>query len=174
MSNDVTQWLAQIRAVRQQLADSIRDRDAAHESAANWRELYNTEAQQRRTETRLAQEEVQSLKAQIRQLQAEVAPPTKAPDDPEAAAAIAQTVSQVETVEELRAQLTEALVERDRLLSALKAEQSNHSQTRKSLTAVIGDTIDQLAKERGTYVDKPGGSSSEVSGLDQPGQGETS
>jgi hypothetical protein len=69
MSNDVTQWLAQIKALRQQLADSISDRDAAYESADNWRQLYTNEAQQRRTEARLAQEQVESLKAQLRKLQ---------------------------------------------------------------------------------------------------------
>jgi hypothetical protein len=33
------------------------------------------------------------------------------------------------------------MVERDRLMDALKTEQANHAQTRKSLTAVIGDTM---------------------------------
>jgi len=41
------------------------------------------------------------------------------------------------------------MAERDRLIDALRTEQANHAQTRKSLTAVIGDTIGQLAKERG-------------------------
>ena len=147
MSNDVTQWLAQIKALRQQLADSISDRDTAYESAANWRQLYTNEAQQRRTETRLAQEQVESLKAQLRQLQGD-ASRLKA-DDPEAASVIDQEVAQLQTIEELQAKLKQVLVERDRLMDALKIEQANHAQTRKSLTAVIGDTIDQLAKERG-------------------------
>ena len=49
MNNQVTQWLDQIKALKQQLADCIRDRDAAYESADNWRQLYTNEAQQRRT-----------------------------------------------------------------------------------------------------------------------------
>ncbi|MEW6497615.1 MAG: hypothetical protein AB1589_34700, partial [Cyanobacteriota bacterium] len=65
MSNDVTQWLTEIKQLKQQLADTISDRDSAYESAANWRQLYTNEAQQRRTETRLAQEQLESLKAQI-------------------------------------------------------------------------------------------------------------
>jgi predicted RNase H-like nuclease (RuvC/YqgF family) len=146
MSNDVTQWLAQIKALKQQLADSISDREAANESAANWRNLYNTEAQQRRTEAKLAQQQLESLKAEIRQLQQESS--RLKSDDPDAASAIEQEVAQLQSTEELKAKLTEVLLERDRLLDALKIEQANHAQTRKSLTAVIGDTIDQLAKER--------------------------
>jgi chromosome segregation ATPase len=149
MSNDITQWIAQIKTLKQQLADSISDRNAAYESADNWRQLYANEAQQRRTEAKLAQQQIDALKAEIRQLQGE-SPPLKA-DDPEAASAIEQELAKLETVEELKAKLKEVLVERDRLMDALKTEQTNHAQTRKSLTSVIGDTIDQLAKERGNH-----------------------
>jgi predicted nuclease with TOPRIM domain len=58
-------------------------------------------------------------------------------------------LAKLETVEELKAKLKEVMVERDRLIDQLKTEQANHAQTRKSLTAVIGDTMDQLTKERG-------------------------
>jgi len=153
MSNEVTQWLAQIKALKQQLADSVSDRDAAYESAANWRQLYTNEAQQRRTEARLAQEQIETLKAQIQQLQGDSSR-LKA-DDPEAASAIEQEVAQLQTLEELKAKLKEVLAERDRLMDALKIEQTNHAQTRKSLTAVIGDTIDQLTKERGNQQPSP-------------------
>ncbi|HBB36076.1 MAG TPA: hypothetical protein DDZ80_07550 [Cyanobacteria bacterium UBA8803] len=148
MSNDVRQWLAEIKELKQQLADSIRDREAANESAENWRQLYNTEAQQRRTEAKLAQQEIANLKLQIRQLQQESSKLKS--QDPGAASAIEQEVANLQTVEELKTKLTEVMMERDRLLDALKIEQANHAQTRKSLTAVIGDTIDQLAKERGS------------------------
>lgn len=146
MSNDVTQWLAQIKELKQQLADSRRDHEAANESAANWRQLYNTEAQQRRTESRLAQQEIDALKAEINQLKQESS--RLKSDDPDATSAIEQQVGKLQTVEELRAKLTEAMIERDRLIDALKIEQANHAQTRKSLTAVIGDTVDQLTKQR--------------------------
>ena len=149
MSNDVTQWLAQIKALKQQLAETISDRDTAYESADNWRQLYNTEAQQRRTEARLAQQQVETLKAEIRQRQGESSQ-LKA-DDPEAASAIEQELAKMQTVEELRTKLKDIMGERDRLLNALKTEQTNHAQTRKSLTTVIGDTIDQLSKERGNH-----------------------
>jgi DNA repair exonuclease SbcCD ATPase subunit len=149
MSNDVTQWLAQIKALKQQLAETISDRDTAYESADNWRQLYNTEAQQRRTEARLTQQQVEALKAEIRQRQGESSQ-LKA-DDPEAASAIEQELAKMQTVEELRTKLKDIMGERDRLLNALKTEQTNHAQTRKSLTTVIGDTIDQLSKERGNH-----------------------
>jgi chromosome segregation ATPase len=149
MSNDVPQWLTQIKALKQQLAETISDRDTAYESADNWRQLYNTEAQQRRTEARLAQQQVETFKAQIRQLQGESSR-LKA-DDPEAASAMEQELAKMESVEELRTNLKDIMVERDRLLDALKTEQTNHAQTRKSLTTVIGDTIDQLSKERGNH-----------------------
>ncbi|NES23957.1 MAG: hypothetical protein F6K41_34860 [Symploca sp. SIO3E6] len=56
---------------------------------------------------------------------------------------------------ELRTKLKEVMLECDRLAEVLKTEQTNHAQTRKSLTAVIGDTIDQLAKERRTDRSQP-------------------
>ncbi|HBL13053.1 MAG TPA: hypothetical protein DD379_16975 [Cyanobacteria bacterium UBA11162] len=158
MSNDVRQWLAEIKELKQQLADSLRDRDAANESATNWRKLYNTEAQQRRTEAKLAQQEIETLKAQIHQLQQESSKLKS--DDPEAASVIQQEVAKLQTVEELKVKLSEVMGERDRLLDALKVEQANHAQTRKSLTAVIGDTIDQLTKERSNQ--KPISESEEI------------
>ncbi|HEY9670852.1 MAG TPA: hypothetical protein V6D11_05380 [Waterburya sp.] len=153
MSHDVKQWLAEIQQLKQQLADIISDRDAAYESAANWRQLYTNEAQQRRTEAKLAQQQIESLKAQIQQINGESSR-TQA-DDSQGESGIEQEVSQLMTAEELRAKLKEVLVERDRLIEALKTEQANHTQTRKSLTAVIGDTIDQLNKERSNQHSKP-------------------
>ena len=148
MSNDVRQWLAEIKELKQQLADSVRDRDAANESAANWRRLYNTEAQQRRTEARLAQQQIDALTGEIQQLQQEKAQLNA--QDPDATCAIEQEVAKLQTLEQLQQKLIQVMMERDRLMDALKIEQANHAQTRNSLTAVIGDTIDQLTKQRGT------------------------
>lgn len=145
MSYEVTQWLAEIKALKQQLSELERERDAALEGEANWRQLYTTEAQQRRTEARLAQQNIETLKSQIRQIQSL---PQSKPNDPVAVAAIKEEVAQIEDLEELKAKLAEALVERDSLAQALKTEQANHAQTRKSLTTAIGDTLDRLAKER--------------------------
>jgi len=38
------------------------------------------------------------------------------------------------------------IIERDRLFQALKTEQTNHAQTRRSLTSVIADTIDKMTQ----------------------------
>jgi DNA repair exonuclease SbcCD ATPase subunit len=148
MSDQITQWLTQIKELKQQLAEIQRDRNEAYASADNWRQLYNTEAQQRRTETKLAQQQVESLKSELRNLQGET--PTSQVGEAEAASAIEQELANLETTAELKAKLKEVIIERNRLIDTLKTEQANHAQTRKSLTAVIGDTIDQLAKERGT------------------------
>lgn len=147
MSNEITQWLAQIKELKQQLSEIQRDRNEAYASADNWRQLYNTEAQQRRTETKLAQQQVENLKNELRHLKGET--PVVQVDAAEAESAIEQELATLETNEELKLKLKEVMMERDRLIEALKTEQSNHAQTRKSLTAVIGDTIDQLTKERG-------------------------
>ena len=160
MNNDVKQWLNEIKQLKQQLADTVSDRDAAYESADNWSKLYTNEAQQRRTEAKLAQQQMESLKVQIQQLTGESS--RLSADDPEGESALEQEVTGLLTPEELKAKLKEVLVERDRLIDALKTEQSNHAQTRKSLTAVIGDTIDQLNKERGNQQ-----SSSESQELEQ-------
>ncbi|NEO97929.1 MAG: hypothetical protein F6K58_04310 [Symploca sp. SIO2E9] len=148
MSNDVTEWLAQIKALRQQLTDSINSRQAADESAANWRRLYNTEAQQRRTQMRLAQQQIETLQAQIQQLQGERTQLTS--DSLPGNSAIEYEVAQIQSIEELRTKLIEVILEREGLTKALKAEQNQHAQTRKNLTAVIGDTIEQLSKNSGS------------------------
>jgi chromosome segregation ATPase len=145
MSQELAQWVAEIRGLKQQLAEQQRELDTANESAANWRQRYTTEAEQRRTDTRLAQQQIDTLKAQIRELQT---PLRQGSDDPALLEAVQQQVEQLQTVEALKAKLQEVLMERDRLLEALKAEQTNHAQTRKSLTTVIGDTIDKLTKEK--------------------------
>lgn len=146
MSNEITQWLAQIKELKQQLSEIQRDLAEAYASADNWRQLYNTEAQQRRTESKLAQQQVENLKSELRHIKGET--PVVPVDEAEAASAIEQELASLETSEELKIKLKEVMIERDRLIETLKIEQSNHAQTRKSLTAVIGDTIDQLTKER--------------------------
>lgn len=145
MSQDVTQWLSEIKALRQQLAEAYRDRDAADASAKNWRQLYETEAQQRRTEASLTRQTIEALKAELQQLRSL---PEPALNESISLSEIQQELTSLNTVEELKAKLTEVLADRTRLAQALKAEQASHTQTRKSLTTALGDTIDMLAKER--------------------------
>jgi chromosome segregation ATPase len=143
MSQDVTQWLAEIKLLRQQLTEAQQERDRAYASAANWQKLYETEAQQRRTEAALSQHAVQQLQQEIAQLRQRLTPSV---DEAKVTAAIAAEVTQLQTVEGSKDRLIVALQECDRLVRALQTEQDHHAQTRKSLTMALGDAIDMLSK----------------------------
>lgn len=145
MSQDVRQWLAEIKLLQQKLVAAQQERDEAYASAANWRSLYEAEAKQRRTETHLAQQNLEALKAENQRMR-EL--PQSSSRDSDALAIIQKEVDQLQNVEELKLALIRALTECDRLSRALRAEQSAHSQTRNALTTALGDTVDLLAKER--------------------------
>lgn len=146
MSEDLTQrWLTEIQALKQQLADAITRCDEAWESAEKWRKLYNTEAEQRRTDAQLLQQEIASLKAELRKMRG--IDETILPDA-DVNTAIHAEISQIGETKELQAKLIEAMKERASLLLALKTEQESHAQTRNSLTTALGDAIDSLARIR--------------------------
>lgn len=154
MTQDLTQqWLGEIQALKQQMEELQRDRTAAWESADKWRKLYNTEAEQRRTDTQLAQQAIASLKAEIQTLQGidGVTLP-----DATAVTAIQEEINKLNSLEELKAQLITVTKERGRLLQALKTEQDNHAQTRTNLTTALGDAIDTWAKERDSATEQEG------------------
>ncbi|MEO1404071.1 MAG: hypothetical protein AAFV72_22860 [Cyanobacteria bacterium J06635_1] len=143
MDHDMTQWLAEIRTLQRQLVELRQDRDQAYASAANWRRLYELEAQQRRQDVEQSQLKLQGL---IRELETfKGSPVAETPSD---AAKIIEKVKAINSLEEARSQLLEALKLSDQLSNALKQEQASHEQTRQSLTMALGDTIDLLAKER--------------------------
>lgn len=151
-NQDVVQWLTEIRTLKQQLAEIRQERDEAVAREANWRKLYSTEAQQRRSENKLAQEEIKSLKDQLQQQRLAPMAVAQTSTSP---GKLTEDLTQLNSIEALKAKLQAVIQERDQLrqlrdraLEALQAEQDNHAQTRKSLTAVISDTIDQIAKQR--------------------------
>ncbi|OLP19119.1 hypothetical protein BST81_07880 [Leptolyngbya sp. 'hensonii'] len=145
MSQEITQWLAEIKSLQQQLAEAVRERDAANASAMNWRRLYETEASQRRTELHLAQQTIDHLKADLTRLQ----DAERFPADPGTELSGLQAeVESFQTAEALKHKLLEVMAERNHLAQALKTEQENHAHTRKGLTTALGDTVDQLARER--------------------------
>ncbi|MBW4578789.1 MAG: hypothetical protein KME42_04340 [Tildeniella nuda ZEHNDER 1965/U140] len=146
MTHDVSQWLTEIKTLRQQLADAQQEREQAYASAANWQRLYETEAQQRRSEAALTRQTIAELKQDIQQLKGSVPTEGNAPID---VAIIRAEVEKLQTIAELQETLIAAFAERDRLAQALKAEQTNHAQTRKGLTTALGDAIDMLSKEKG-------------------------
>ena len=146
MNQDLTQqWLTEIQTLKEQMAGLQSDRDVAWESAQKWRQLYNTEAEQRRTDAQLSQQAIASLKAELHKLQG-LEMETLAAATP--VTAIQQEIEQLKSVEELQAKLISVIKERDRLLQALKTEQDNHAQSRNSLTTALGDAIDSLTQER--------------------------
>lgn len=65
MSQDLTQWIMEVRTLQRQLVDTQKDRDQAYNSAANWRRLYETEARQRREETAEFQGQLESLQRRL-------------------------------------------------------------------------------------------------------------
>jgi DNA repair exonuclease SbcCD ATPase subunit len=146
MSQDVTQWLAEIKALKQQLAEAQQQQQQAYASAANWQRLYETEAQQRRTEANLAKQTIAELQQKLQKLQNYT---TSEASTSDTIASHQSEVAEINSVEDLRARLLETLAERDRLLQALKTEQTNHDQTRRGLTTALGDAIDLLSRHRG-------------------------
>jgi chromosome segregation ATPase len=147
MTQDVKQWLTEIKLLQQKVAAAQQERDQAYASAANWRNLYETEAKQRRAEANLAQQTIETLDGRLQELQS-----LSSGSEPavEMLETIQAEVGQLQNVDELRGFLVKALAECDRLTRALKAEQIAHAETRKTLTSALGDTVDLLAKERGT------------------------
>ncbi|MCU0546730.1 MAG: protein bicaudal D homolog [Oscillatoriaceae cyanobacterium Prado104] len=150
MSQDIKQWLDEIQRLQQQLAEVTRELDEVGESAAQWRQLYNTEAEQRRNDAKLAQQTIDSLESELERLL------NVSPDYPAgsgAGSARQQEVEQLQTADELKTKLTEVLEERDRaieqvkqLAQALKQEEARHAETRINLTSALGDAVDLLSK----------------------------
>lgn len=147
MQEQVIQWLEEIKSLHQQLAAAYQEREAARETEAQWRELYNKEAQQRRNEAKLAQEKIEALKLEIEKVKSVSIAQTPTSETPEI---LEKEIENLQTPAELKAKLIEVLQERDRLSQALITEQKNHAQTRTNLTTALGDTIEQLTKLKGT------------------------
>jgi myosin heavy subunit len=144
-------WLAEIQALRQQMAELQQKRDEAWESSQKWRQLYNTESEQRRAEAKIYQqalakrsEGIASVKAELQQFQGINVDATAETTT----TAVQSELSQLTSVGELKAKLVAVTKERNYLIQALKTEQENHAQTRNNLTTALGDAIDSLAKAR--------------------------
>ncbi len=142
MSQDVTQWVAEVRSLQRQIAELQQESDQAYASADNWRNLYEAEAQQRRREAATAASKIERLRQDIAELQFLAAADLGATTMPDTDA------QQSLSVEQLQAQLAAAKKQHVQLKAMLTAEQTQHAQTRESLTAALGDAVDLLAKER--------------------------
>lgn len=149
MNYDVTQWLKEIESLQQQLAEARRERTEADGAGEHWRQLYNTEAQQRREDAKTAQAQIARLQEQLQQIQT----PTQLSESNWMVAA-QQEVERL-PADQLRSKLIERTIECDRLrqevsqlTAALQAEQENHAKTRTELTTALGDTVSLLAKSK--------------------------
>ncbi|NJL21239.1 MAG: hypothetical protein HC895_11105 [Leptolyngbyaceae cyanobacterium SM1_3_5] len=140
MTQDVRQWLAEIESLRQSVDRANQEREEAYASAARWRSLYETEAKQRRSDATIAHQSIARLQAELDALRSSVGSTVDA-------GSIEQSLAELPP-DALGERLTAALMECDRLLQALRAEQAEHTKTRKDLTSALGDTVDLLAKER--------------------------
>ncbi|HEY9761976.1 MAG TPA: hypothetical protein V6D07_05595 [Trichocoleus sp.] len=141
MSHDVTQWLAEIRTLQRQLADTQKERDQAYTSAANWRKLYETEARQRRAEAEAMRSQLKSLEADLKAAQN---------NDPRLNLAALEQDAYGDPAESLEAKLQETVRLCQTLAQQLESEKNAHAMTRQTLTTALGDTFDMLKPEQGS------------------------
>jgi hypothetical protein len=119
-----------------ELIETLRkERDRALEDAAKWRQRYETEAQQRRTETEAADTTIRNLRAEVQQLcqtgQAVVRPVV--PSLP--------SVSLGNDKQNLTAELARLAQARNELALALAQEQQQHARTRENLISALGEAL---------------------------------
>lgn len=137
----VSTWLAEIQSLQQQIAELKQERSQAYASADNWRNAYDTEAQQRRRDTQIYRDKISQLEQALMEMQA-----AKQTTDAVSAAELSK-IEQSQSVKQLRRQLAIVRRECKLLKTQLEAEQAEHFNTRESLTAALGDAVDLLAKQ---------------------------
>ncbi|MEB3342851.1 hypothetical protein [Okeania sp.] len=154
MTQDITPWLNEIKALQQKIVELQTELDLAQNNASKWRQLYNTEAQQRRNETQQNQETIDNLKTKVQKLQGLSFVDR---DKNETTTNIEQEIKHLQTIDEFKAKIIEvsqehgrALAKVQKLTTALQQEQTNHADTRKSLTNALADAVNLLAKAKAT------------------------
>jgi hypothetical protein len=142
MSQEVVQWLNEIKTLQQQVADLQGQLAESNHSADRWRARYDAEAQQHRTALTQSQSQLAQAQSQLTQSQNPVNPETLTIDS-----ATSAKLDRL-TPEALKQKLIEIWAERDQMESALKAERSAHEQTRKDLTTALADAMEVLSKAK--------------------------
>lgn len=142
MSQEVVQWLNEIKVLQQQVADLQGQLAEANESTDRWRARYDAEAQQHRTALTQSQSQLQQVQAQLAQAQNPVNPETLAID-----LATAARLDRL-SPEALKQKMVEIWAERDQMEAALKAERTAHEQTRKDLTTALADAMEVISKAK--------------------------
>ncbi|NEP55000.1 MAG: hypothetical protein F6K65_41965 [Moorea sp. SIO3C2] len=179
MTQDVQQWLTEIQSLQQRLAHVSQERATAYEQLTRWQRSYQTEAQQRRKDIRRLQTVIYRLDQENKRLKQQLELPldgrslsSKAQEpgaDVEAASPVAGSSQPLppsepampgvqdddpqhpQPLELLQKKLQDAIAECDRLSKALSQEQAEHEQTRQTLMNALGDTVEQLERERKRY-----------------------
>lgn len=149
MSQDVTQWVAEVRSLQRQVSELQGSRDQAYASADNLRQMYEAEAQQRRRDNASYSQKIEQLQLALADSQS----PSAAYSNQLTAAIdeVQTSPASRDSVTPLQAQLMSAIKQCEELKAQLEAEQNEHKRTRESLTAALGDAVDLLAKERPQY-----------------------
>lgn len=161
MNQDLTQkWLAEIQNLQQQMAELQHKRDELWESSQKWRQVYNTESEQRRGDAKIYEQEIASLKAEVQKLKGihtdvitdiitdTIKETVTDTNNNNNIIGIELELSGITSLEEIKAKLIIVTQERDRLIKALRRERENHKQTRINLTTALGDAIDSLTQLR--------------------------
>jgi hypothetical protein len=128
MSQDLTQWITEVRTLQRQLADTQKDRDQAYNSAANWRRLYETEARQRREEAAEFQTQLQALQQRL---------------DADPGAVLEKDLATVGSLQGYRSVSMGWCSSAKTSPSAFRPSK-RPTPTRQTLTAALGDTFDAL------------------------------
>jgi hypothetical protein len=119
-----------------ELIETLRkERDRALEDAARWRQRYETEAQQRRTETEMADKTIRNLRTEVQQL-CQMGQVTVRPVVPSLPSAALGNDKQNLTTE-----LARLAQSRDELALALAQEQQQHAKTRENLISALGEAL---------------------------------
>jgi hypothetical protein len=119
-----------------ELMETLRkERDRALEDVAKWRQRYETEAQQRRTETELADKTIRNLRTEVQQL-CQMGQPVVRPTVP-----ALPSVSTGNDKQNVAAELARLAQARDELALALAQEQRQHAKTRENLISALGEAL---------------------------------
>ena len=107
MTKDITPWFNEIKALQQKIVELQIELNATENTASKWRQLYNTEAQQRRNETQQSQEHIDHLKTKVQELQKGFS--SVKDDGYESLTTIEKQIEDLQTLDECKAKIIEVL-----------------------------------------------------------------
>ena len=140
---DFSQWIQEIQALKQQVADLKRDRDAAYRASDKWQQHYTQETQQHR-------KNVEALQATIAELKQQLATGTTVDLGEGIELAIAPSASgaELDNLQSAIEQNQRLKIQLQQAIAALEKERQDHEATRLNLTTALGDAIEVLGQGR--------------------------